>query len=277
MCYKLSIIIVTYKSDNILLCLKSFKKNIDKEIKSELIVINNYPKYFVNTKIRKILPDTKIVHNSQNLGFAKACNQGAKLAKGKYLLFLNPDTIVKKNCIEEMIKSFENQIDIGIVGCKVLNKNGSIQPSCGCFPTIFNIILDRIPLINKIIKTELIRKVNYYNKEQIPDWISGCFLLIKRNLYLKLGGFDEQYFLYGEDIDLCYRIIKAGYKIYYNPNTAIIHFDMGKSKKRKGFKAIQMRKGFLIYFSKYKPIYYQKIWKTILRIESIFKPYLYYS
>ncbi len=269
----ISIIIVTYDSESSIQgCLESiYKKNnlaleivlVDNASKDQTVnIVNNYPLRLV------------VIKNKKNIGFAAAVNQGARIARGEYLLFLNPDTVVKKGCIEEMVSFFEKKKDAAVVGCKVVNPDGTLQPSCGSFPTIGNIILDRIPILNKFFKTELIRQEDFYSKEQTSDWISGVFFMVRRDVFGKLGGFDEKYFLYVEDIDFCYRAKQAGYKIYYNPKAEIIHYDMGKSKERKKFKAQQMRKGFSIFFEKYKSSYYLFLWKMVLAVESIFRPRL---
>lgn len=269
----LSIIIITHNSEKFIKnCIDSVSRQ--NNITKELIIIDNFSiDNRISTFKKKYIKIRNIVSKT-NFGFAKACNQGAKIANGKYLLFLNPDTIIRPYCIKEMIRFLDSKKDAGLVGCKILNPDGSLQPSCGNFPTIFNIVFDRVPVINKIFKTELIRRDSYYQKEECPDWISGSFFLVRKDVFLKLGGFDEEYFMYAEDIDFCYRVRKAGYKVYYNPNAEIIHYDMGKSKERKGFKAKNMRKGFSIYFRKYKSPLYFSLWRSILRVESLFKVFL---
>ena len=270
--YKLTIVIVTYKNEaNILQCLGSLKKYI---LNGDILVIDNSSRDEIDRVIEKNFSRIKLIKNKKNIGFGAAANQGARITKGDYLLFLNPDTVVKEGCIEEMVSFLKKKKDAGAIGCKVLNPDASLQPSCGRFPTIINIILDRIPVLNKLFKTELIRQENFYSKIQTPDWISGVFFMVKKNVFENLGGFDERYFLYVEDVDFCYRAREAGYKIYYNPKAEIIHYDQGKSKERKPFKAKQMRKGFSIFFKKYKSPLYVSLWKTVLIVESFFKPSL---
>lgn len=270
----LSIVLVTFNSQNTINnCVNSI--GLKSQITDGIIIVDNASKDKTIEILKRRFPGRiKLIKYRKNLGFAKAANQGAKIAKGEYLLFLNPDTVVKSNCIESMLEFAKNKKDAAIVGCKVLNPDGSLQPSSGRFPTISNIIFDRMPIINKIIQTEQIRLKDYYKKVQKPDWVTGAFFLAKREVFEKLGGFDERYFLYVEDVDFCYRVKKAGYKIYYNPNAEIIHYDQGKSPQRKNFKAKQMRKGFTIYFEKYKPNWYMNIWRMILAFEKLFKPTL---
>lgn len=269
----LLIVIITFHSKkeikNLITSLSVYRSK-----KTNIIIVDNASIDETFLSFKKLFPDIHIVKNRKNLGFAKAANQGAKIAKGEYLLFLNPDTVVNPETVQTIIKVLKSKKDAPIVGCKTFNKDGSLQPSCGNFPTISNIILDRIPILNKIFSTELIRNEKYYEKEQTPDWVSGAFFLVKKSIFEELGGFDEQYFLYVEDVDFCYRAKKAGYKIYYTPNASIIHFDQGKSKERKKFKALQMRRGFSLFFSKHKPSFYLNLWKMLLFIEKHVNPHI---
>lgn len=270
--FRLDVIVITYNNErSISVCLSSLEKC---SYKKKLYAFDNFSEDKTCYIIKKEFPQVKLIKNNKNIGFGVAVNQGAKIAKGDYLLFLNPDTVVKGGCIEEMVRFLEKKKDAAVVGCRVLNPNGSLQPSCGKFPTIANIILDRILIVNKILRTELIRQESFYAKEQTSDWVSGAFFLVKRDVFLKLGGFDEKYFMYVEDVDFCYRARDAGYKIFYNPKAEIIHCNMGKSRPRKRFKAIQMRRGFTIFFKKYKTPIYVFLWKAILHIESLVKPHL---
>jgi hypothetical protein len=267
----LSIILITYNNVHELpLCLAALS-NAYKNITTEIIIADNASTDDALKKI-KLTSNEKLIKNKYNFGFAKACNQAAKIAKGKYLLFLNPDTIVTQDTISEMLRIIKGKKDKGILGCKVLNRDKTIQPSCGNFPTIFNVFLDRIPLFNKTIRTQLIRNEAYYQHDHEPDWISGVCMLMAKKTFFSLNGFDEKYFLYVEDVDLCYRAKKAGYKIYYSPNATIYHKDMGKTKNRKPFKARQIRKGISIFFTKYKSRSYCFLWQTLLRCESILRP-----
>ncbi len=262
-------VIVTFNNEGTVGCLL---RSIPS--RCQLIIIDN----FSGDKTCQIVKDNstkiRLIKNKKNLGFAAAANQGARLAKSDYLLFLNPDTLVKPGAIEKTLNFAKAKKDATVVGCKVLSLDRSLQPSCGRFPTIFNIVLDRIPIINKFIQTEQIRQENYYSKIQNPDWVTGAFFLVKREVFEKLGGFDEKYFMYVEDVDFCYRAKKAGYKIYYNPRAEIIHYNQGKMRQKGRFKARHMRRGFTIFFEKYKPYWYLNIWKTILAIEKLLRPSL---
>lgn len=268
----LSIVVVSY---NALSCLLKCLKHLTPDGGNfEIVVVDNSSNYKTLENVKKKFPKVKFIKNKANLGFATAANQGAEIAKGKYLLFLNPDTVVSPYSIEQMLRFARSNSKIGIAGCKILNSDGSLQPSCGNFPIISNIFLDRIPFVNKIFKTELIRDHSYYDLDRKPDWVSGAFFLVRRDIFRKLGGFDEDYFMYVEDMDFCYRAKKAGDEIFYSPKTEIIHFNQGKKRNMGRFKAKHMRRGFTIFFKKYKPDWYVAVWKTILVLERFFRPSL---
>lgn len=211
-----SLVIVTYHSQKVIKkCLASLGKNA----RQQVIIVDN---------------------SVSNIGFAAGANKGAKRATGKYLLFLNPDTIVNNGAILKSIKYLEKHKNIAVLGCKTLNADGSLQFSCGHFPTPTNIIFYK----------HLIRNPAFYRKIQETDWVSGAFMLVRRDIFEKLNGFDEKYFMYTEDVDFCYRVKKLGYKVVYFPGAQIIHLDEGKLPSRHFLKTFHILRGFLTFFLK---------------------------
>ncbi|MDP4195974.1 MAG: glycosyltransferase, partial [Bacteroidota bacterium] len=155
---------------------------------------------------------------------------------GRYILLINPDTIVQEDTFEKLIAFFESTPDAGLAGCKVLNSDGTLQLACRRgFPGPWASFCKVTGLSSFFPKSKLFAKYNLTyldeNKTYEVDAISGAFMLMKREVYQAVGGFDSQFFMYGEDLDLCYRIQKAGYKVYYFHDTQIIHYK-GESTKR---------------------------------------------
>ncbi|MFN3695625.1 MAG: glycosyltransferase family 2 protein, partial [Ignavibacterium sp.] len=186
--------------------------------------------------LREKFPDVKLIANEKNLGFGKANNIGLKEANGKYILLINPDTLVAEDTFTNLIEFFENHPDAGMVGCKILNPDGTLQLACRrSFPGPWTSFTKVTGLSSLFPKSRLFAKYNltYLDENQTyeVDAISGSFMMLRKEVYEKVGGFDEQFFMYGEDLDLCYRIQKAGYKIYYVHTTQIIHYK-GESTKR---------------------------------------------
>jgi len=232
----LSIIIVNY---NVKEFLQNLLHSIDKAssgISKEMIIVDNASDDGSVELIRNKYPSVNLIINKENLGFGKANNQALKIAKGKYILLINPDTIVSEDTIDLMIKFFENNKDAGLAGCKILNPDGSLQLACRrSFPGPWTSFCKVTGLSNLFPNSRIFARYNltYLNEDQTyeVDAISGSFMMMKREVYDKVNGFDEEFFMYGEDLDLCYRIQQAGYKVFYVHNAQIIHYK-GESTKR---------------------------------------------
>ncbi len=232
----LSIIIVNY---NVKEFLQNLLHSIDKALQnlsSEIIVVDNASDDGSVELIKSKFPSVKLIENKTNLGFGKANNQALKIAEGKYLLLINPDAIVSEDTFTKMIEFLEGQKDAGLAGCKILNPDGSLQLACRrSFPGPWTSFCKVTGLSNLFPNSKMFARYNltYLNENQTyeVDAISGSFMLLKREVYEKLGGFDEQFFMYGEDLDLCYRIQKAGFKVFYVHTTQVIHYK-GESTKR---------------------------------------------
>lgn len=232
----LSIIIVNYNVKEFLKNLLHSIKKASQNISTEIIVIDNASDDGSIEMLREKFPEVKLISNEKNLGFGKANNIGLKLAKGKFILLINPDTLVSEDTFIKLIGFFETHPDAGMVGCKILNPDGTLQLACRrSFPGPWTSFTKVTGLSNLFPKSKLFARYNltYLDENQTyeVDAISGSFMMMKKEVYEKVGGFDEQFFMYGEDLDLCFRIQKAGYKIYYVHTTQIIHYK-GESTKR---------------------------------------------
>lgn len=232
----LSIIIVNYNVKEFLLNLLDSLQKASKNISYEIIVVDNNSNDKSIEAVNKKYPSIITIKNNSNLGFGVANNQALKIAKGKYLLLINPDTIVKENTLDVMLNFMKDNQEIGVAGCKVLNPNGTIQLACRrSFPKPWVSFTKIIGLSALFPKSKLFAKYNltYLNENQSyeVDAISGSFMMLSRKAYEKVGGFDSDFFMYGEDLDLCYRIKQNGFKVFYLSDTEIIHYK-GESTKR---------------------------------------------
>ncbi len=232
----LSIIIVNYNVKEFLLNLLDSIKPAVKNISSEIIVIDNNSDDGSVSAINEKFPSVITIKNNSNVGFGAANNQGLEVAKGNYILFLNPDTLVRENTFEIMIKFLKENSQVGVAGCKVLNPDGTLQLACRrSFPKPWVSFTKVMGLSTLFPKSKLFAKYNLTyldeNKTYEVDALSGSFMMMTREAYNKVGGFDTDFFMYGEDLDLCYRVQKAGMKVYYVSKTEIIHFK-GESTKR---------------------------------------------
>lgn len=220
----ISIIILSYNTRDFLKnCLNSiFKYDL---IDYEVIVVDNASTDGSVAMVNELKSSRVcVIENKENVGFAKGCNIGAKAAKGDFLLFLNSDTeFVDSATLEIMHSSFEAKT--GIVGGLMENKNHSLQRSFGSFYTL--------PHVAKMLflgeKGELAGKS--FTEIHSVDWVSGGFMMVRSDIYQKLGGFDEKIFMYVEDVEFCYRVKKAGYQVVVNPKAAVIHVGHGSSNR----------------------------------------------
>ncbi len=226
----ISIIIVSYDTKELLAeCLDSISK-YSKNIKVETFVVDNDSHDYTAEFIKKNYPRVKLIENEQNLGFSKANNLALNKCVGKYILILNPDTKLMPSTLASMKQFMDKSApDVGVATCRVELTSGQLDKDCRrLFPTPARATTHFLGL-SKLFKGSKFFD-GYYcghlpeDEQHEIDACVGAFMFIKKDLLDKIGFFDEDYFFYGEDLDLCYRFKKAGYKIIYTPITKIIHY-----------------------------------------------------
>lgn len=233
---KLSVIIVNYNVKYFLeQCLLSVCKACN-GIDSEIIVIDNNSVDGSSKVIKEKFPQVRLIENHENLGFSKANNQGIKISKGAYVLILNPDTVVEEDTFGKSLAFMDAHSDAGGLGVKMIDGKGKFLPeSKRGLPTPFVAFCKIFGLSRLFPRSKFFGKyhLGYLDKDKIHevDIIAGAFMLLRRETLDKTGLLDETFFMYGEDIDLSYRITKAGYKNYYFPETRIIHYKGESTKK----------------------------------------------
>lgn len=212
----LTVITVTYNNEGVINDYLDSLKNLPR-ISEVVIIDNNSTDNTVN--ILKKRKEIKLIESMENLGFSKACNLGAKNSNGEYLLFLNPDTKILDNAISKLLEFYKSHKNSGVVAPQLIEADGSIQPSVRKFPTVWG-----------AIEEFYLGKTNAY-EAYVPegsdpikvDAVFGAAMLIERQVFNVIGGFDEKYFMYYEDIDLCKKIKQRGLEIYYIPGSKVIH------------------------------------------------------
>jgi len=200
----------------------------------------------------------KLIKSKINNGFCKGSNEAAKVASGKYLIFLNPDTKIKSLNLS-LIKAYYEQKEslnkkVGVVGIKIINPDGSLQYSCRSFPTLARQFYESF-FLHKIFKKSKVFGSYFmtwwdHNRDMEVDWLTGSFMFINRELFLENNGFDEDYFMYSEDTDLCFRLRKKGFKNFYFPKFEIIHFDSAIASRDMGAREAGIWKSRRLYFKK---------------------------
>lgn len=243
---RISLIILTYNSSNYIEDLLSdLLQHFAKELKNEdleIVVADNLSHDDTLKKIERYKDKVTVVNNKGNVGFAKGNNLAVKKAKGDFLLFMNPDARFRGGSIFDLIKVFDDK-NIGILGGEIFTFSGKRELSCGKFYGPLNVILLAFGL-------EEVFGVRFApRKEKKVDFVSGGFLMIRKSLFDRLNGFDENYFMYIEDSDLCYRAKKIGYTTLFSPLASIKHVGQGSSNRT--FAVVNIFKG-LIYFNKKK-------------------------
>ena len=235
---ELSIIIVNYNVKHFLeqsLC--SVEKAIkSSNIEAEIIVVDNHSLDNTLVYLKPRFSCVRFITNDQNLGFAKACNQGYKMSAGNYILFLNPDTIVPEDCFSTCISFFKTHADAGAVGVKMLDGRGKLlKESKRAFPSPVTSLFKLFGFARLFPRSKTFSKYHLghldENKNHEVDVLAGAYMMVRRNILDELGGFDEIFFMYGEDVDLSYRIQKIGYKNYYLAETSILHFKGESTRK----------------------------------------------
>ena len=233
-------------------CLKSVFDNT-KDIKNEVIVSDNNSTDGSREMMEREFPEVILIKSSGNMGFSGANNLGFRISKGRYILALNPDTIVLKRALSDMVNFMDNHLEAGACGCKLLNADKTLQPSWENFPNVFSEIFYATPLNKIFVHDRRINKGDYYE----VDWVMGACLLVRREVLEKTGGFDEIYNpIYSEETDWCYRIKKLGWKIYYYTKPEIIHLWGQTTKKRAVWYSLQLQRNKYLFFKKnYGSIY----------------------
>lgn len=241
----LSVVIINHGTPEVTRkCLEHLYKS--KGVKFETILINNTPEDKIEWR------GIKIIKNNKRLGFGANNNQGMKAARGDKILLLNSDCYVQPGTLAECYKT-----NFDLLGCRLTTVGGQTLYSTGHFPTLRRVIqmmtfVDNLPGVRKIIDTIHVRDVSRLGKAQEVDWVQGAFMLLSRRVYEKTGGFDENFHMYGEEIEWQYRIRQAGFKIWYYPETSAVHLER-MSVKSLGPSFIGEMKGYLYYFKKHRP------------------------
>lgn len=228
---KLSVIILNYNVRHFLeLCIKSVEAALV-SIDSEIIVIDNLSQDDSCDIVKRQFPKVKLIENSENFGFSKGNNIAVQQAKGEYLCILNPDTVVAEDTFEMLLHFSEEKKNLGIIGCRLIDGKGQFLPESK----------RNVPTPNVAIKKIFGNSDDYYASSLKEDSVGsvpvlvGAFMWLKRSVYNEVRGFDEDYFMYGEDVDLSYKVSQAGYDNMYFGSTTVLHYKGESTLKDKTY------------------------------------------
>ena len=223
----LSIIIVSWNTKEYLRpCIESIFQ-MEARISAELIIVDNGSQDGSGSEVKKAFPTLCLIENKRNMGFARAANQGLEKSSGRYILLLNPDTQVKKRTLEQVVSFMDFHPDAGVAGAQLLNRDGSKQNSIANFPSLATELFNK-SLLRMLFPKKFPGKERNYPEPIEVDSVIGACMIVRRKAMEQVGCLDEDYFLFFEETDWCYRMKKVGWKVYHVPQAEIYHYQ-GKS------------------------------------------------
>lgn len=252
-----SIIIVSWNTSQITCeCIQSIYEQTS-ELAYEIVVVDNASSDHSVEMVKTNFPEVILIENADNRGFAAANNQGMVVAQGRYVLLLNSDTIVLDKAIEKVVDFADTHPEAAVVGCRVLNPDKLLQPTCFRYPSILYMILSTTYLY------KIFPKNKFFGREGMTWWdrsdtrevdvVTGCFMLVRHEALEQVGMMDEQFFMYGEETDWCYRFKQAGWKVMFMPDAEIIHIGGQSSKKVATEMSLQLWGSILLFIKKHRP------------------------
>ncbi len=228
----ISVILVSYNT------IEMTKKALDNLFSSfgdfsmEVFMIDNASKDNSSEMIRREYPNITLIENNLNVGFGRANNQALPLIHGRYVLLLNTDAFVQQDTLYKTMQYMDAHHKCGILGVKLLGRDGTLQPSCRYFPTPWNIFLERTGFKQFFKQAKLIDDMSWdHNVARNCDWVPGCYYMIRKEVIDQVGLFDPRYFLYYEEVDHCFTAKSAGWDVTYFPDTTVVHIG-GESAKQ---------------------------------------------
>jgi GT2 family glycosyltransferase len=271
----LSIIIVNFNAEKLIIrCLQSVygtAGNLD----CEVIVVDNASTDQSVLAIRQNFPKVKLICNEENVGFAKANNQAAKVARGRYLLLLNSDAFVHNGAISTLVEYMASHPDTGAASCRLVYEDGSLQRSCYSFPTPFTELWQTLWLDRLFPRSPIFGKFRMtywgYDTYHEVDWVMGAVMTLRSEVIEQVGLFDEEYFMYSEEMDLCYRLKQAGWKINFVPQATVTHLWGGTSRQNKELAFIRLYKSRVLFFRKHYGPIVTAFYKSVLYLGSLIR------
>lgn len=258
----LSIIIVSWNTSDLLSqCLNSICQT-GSRFAFDMIVVDNGSTDDSVSMVEARFPHVRLIKNDGNQGFARANNQGLEIASSRYFMLLNSDTIVLPGAIDTLIEMADQNPNVGMIGPKLLNMDGSLQKSWASFPSILSEMVGQ----------------NFRNRTPVPnipntfevDWIMGACMLVRSEVVRDVGKLDEDYFFYSEETDWCFRIKKQNWKIWYTTNTAIYHLWGGSTKRGTIIHLVRLYQSKLLYFKKNHGNFARTLLRFVLALSNTF-------
>lgn len=225
-------------------------------ISCEIIVVDNASSDGSCEMVKSEFPNVRLLENTRNHGFAHANNQGISIASGRYVLLLNSDTRLLDNAFEKVVAFADQNPDAAVVGCRVLNPDRTLQPTCFMFPSMLNMFLSFTYLYKLFAKNRLFgrERMTWWNRDDVRpvDVVTGCFMLVRKRAVEEVGMMDDRFFMYAEETDWCYRFKQAGWNVLFTPQAEIIHHGGQSSRNMRPEMLIELRLSILKFIMKHK-------------------------
>jgi Predicted glycosyltransferases len=271
----ISVIIVNWNTRDVLRdCLESVYEQTQ-NVRFEVIVIDNSSSDGSAEIIKQKFPQVILINNSENRGFAAANNQGIIIAKGRYVLLLNPDTVVLDGAIQKTVAFAEQHPEAGVVGIRNDQPDGSLTKNCFQFASVQNLIISSLGLHRVFANSR------FFGRERLSWWdylmvrevdvVAGCYMLVRRDAIDLIGKMDEAYFMYGEEMEWCWRFKRAGWKILYYPEARIIHYGGMSAAQNPANMLIEQRKSYLRFIQKRQGRIARHIALTLLLLSGLMR------
>jgi GT2 family glycosyltransferase len=265
----LSIIIINWNTKFLLEdCLASIF-NSNSSIDHEVIVVDNFSTDGSIEMIKSKFPSVVLIENSENLGFCRAANKAIRISKGENLLILNSDTKIFTGSLDALVKFTKDHLDAGAVGPMLINPDGSLQYSCRRFPSFImgtiHAFLGFVSPSNSYTKSYMMIDWDHKTEREV-GWISGAAMFLRKKAVLDVGLFDENYFMYVEDVDICYQLWKKGWKVYYCPQAKIMHYIGESSRQKSPGMIIEHHRSMYYFLTKQNKDSYKKIFNLFIAI-----------
>jgi GT2 family glycosyltransferase len=256
---ELSTVIVHYRSPDALLACLATLPEAAAGLDLETVVVDNDPRDGVKAALARWYPSVRVIENSENVGYARAVNQGIQATSGPYVLIMNPDCTLRAGAVSRLADYLRTHPRAAIAAPRILNPDGSLEYSARSFPDHFTFLFNRYSLLTRLFpgnpwtRRYLLSDWDHASVREV-DWVSGACLMARREAVARVGGMDEAYFMFNEDVDWCRRMALAGWSVAYVPDAVCVHH-IGASRRRTASRVILERhRGMIHYFHKHHPI-----------------------
>jgi GT2 family glycosyltransferase len=268
----LSVIVVSFNSSSFLPdCLSSVFAQ-ESSFPVEVIAVDNASTDNSPEIIDRRFPRARVIRNETNRGFAAANNQGIVVAAGKYLLLLNPDTVLHADCLEHLVQFMDEHPEAGAAGPKIFNPDGSLQRTGVAFPSLWNVFVE-LPFLDALFPSSTIfgRQRRLYESPDVVhdvDCLQGSCLIIRREALEQVGLLDEEYFIYFEETDLCYRLRQREWRVLYDPSASIVHAGGSGSRFYGKRQLVNFHRSYLTFLRKHEPVHRRLAFRILLLLRA---------